>query len=251
MAGHSKWKNIAHRKGKQDAARGKIFTKLSMEIFAAARQGGGDINTNARLRMAVAKARENNMPSDNIERVIKKATGELEGVTYEEIVYEGYGPGGVAVYVEVLTDSRNRAASDMRHIFSKHGGNLGESGCVNWMFDKKGVITLAKEDNSIDEEELLMLVLEAGGDDMQTEEEYYEIKTNPDEFEAVKQALEQAGLVIDSSEVAMVPQNTIALTGDDAQKMLKLMEKLEDNDDVQNAYANFDISQEDMEKYQG
>ena len=251
MAGHSKWKNIAHRKGRQDAARGKIFTKLSKEIFVAARQGGGDPNANSRLRIAIAKARESNMPNDNIERVVKKATGELEGVTYEEIVYEGYGPSGVAVYVEVLTDSRNRAASDMRHIFSKYGGNLGESGCVNWMFDKKGVLSIMKEDNKIDEEELLLLVLEAGADDMQVEEEFYEITTQPEAFEAVKTAIEEASITIESADIAMVPQNTIQLTGDDSQKMLKLMEKLEENDDVQNVYANFDISQEDMEKYQG
>ena len=249
MAGHSKWKNIAHRKGKQDTVRGKIFTKLSKEIFIAARQGGGDPTANSRLRIAVAKARENNMPSDNIERVIKKATGELEGVNYEEIVYEGYGPNGVAVYVEVLTDSRNRAASDMRHIFSKYGGNLGESGCVNWMFDKKGVINVLKEDNSLDEEEFLMMVLEAGGEDMQIDDDSFEVITEPDSFESVKQALEDVGVKIANSEISMVPQNTIMLTGDDVPKMLKLIEKLEDNDDVQNVYSNFDINQEEMEMF--
>jgi YebC/PmpR family DNA-binding regulatory protein len=249
VAGHSKWKNIAHRKGKQDTVRGKIFTKLSKEIFIAARQGGGDPTANSRLRIAVAKARENNMPSDNIERVIKKATGELEGVNYEEIVYEGYGPNGVAVYVEVLTDSRNRAASDMRHIFSKYGGNLGESGCVNWMFDKKGVINVLKEDNSLDEEEFLMMVLEAGGEDMQIDDDSFEVITEPDSFESVKQALEDVGVKIANSEISMVPQNTIMLTGDDVPKMLKLIEKLEDNDDVQNVYSNFDINQEEMEMF--
>jgi len=249
MAGHSKWKNIAHRKGKQDAVRGKIFTKLSKEIFIAARQGGGDPSANSRLRIAIAKARENNMPSDNIERVIKKATGELEGVNYEDIVYEGYGPNGVAIYVEVLTDSRNRAASDMRHIFSKYGGNLGESGCVNWMFDKKGVINILKEDNSLDEEELMMLVLDAGAEDMQSDDDSYEVITDPDSFELVKQSLDDAGIKIANSEISMVPQNTIILTGDDIPKMLKLIEKLEDNDDVQNVYSNFDINQEEMEKF--
>ncbi|OEH84394.1 transcriptional regulator [Desulfuribacillus stibiiarsenatis] len=251
MAGHSKWKNIAHRKGRQDAARGKIFTKLSKEIFVAAREGGGDPNANSRLRLAMNKAREHNMPNDNIERVIKKATGELEGVNYEEINYEGYGPGGVAIYVEVLTDSRNRAASDMRHIFSKYGGNLGELGCVNWMFDKKGVINIMKEENSIQEEELLLLALEGGADDMRSEEEYYEVITQPEVFEEVKATITAAGVKVSNSEVTMVPQNTITLTGDEAQKMLILIDKLEDNDDVQNVYSNFDISQEDLEKYQG
>lgn len=249
MAGHSKWKNIAHRKGRQDAARGKIFTKLSKEIFIAARQGGGDPDANSRLRLAISKAREHNMPNDNIERVIKKALGELEGVNYEEIVYEGYGPSGVAVYVEVMTDSRNRAASDMRHIFSKYGGNLGESGCVNWMFDKKGVITILNEEKALDEEELLMLALEAGAEDMKVDGESIEIITEPDAFEEVKRILLEAKIPIDNSEITMVPQNTIELSGDDVPKMLKLIEKLEENDDVQNVYANFDISQDDMDKY--
>ncbi|OEF95660.1 YebC/PmpR family DNA-binding transcriptional regulator [Desulfuribacillus alkaliarsenatis] len=249
MAGHSKWKNIAHRKGKQDAARGKIFTRLSKEIMVAARQGGGDPTANARLRLAISKAREHNMPNDNIERVIKKATGELEGVNYEEISYEGYGPAGVAVYVEVVTDSRNRAASDMRHIFSKYGGNLGESGCVSWMFDKKGIININKADITIDEEELLLLALDAGADDLIGDEDAFEIVTEPDSFEQVKEQLVAADIQINSSEITMVPQNTISLTGDDAKKMLKLMEKLEENDDVQNVYANFDISDEDMQKY--
>lgn len=250
MAGHSKWKNIAHRKGKQDAARGKIFTKLSKEIIIAAKEGGGDPEANAKLRLAIAKAKEQNMPNDNIDRVIKKATGELEGVNYEEIVYEGYGPAGIAVYVEIVTDSRNRAAADMRHLFSKYGGNLGENGCVSWMFDKKGLINLSREDNKIEEDDLMLVALEAGADDMTADDEEFEIITSFESFESVKNALQEEGLIISRSEISMIPQNTIALTGDDAKKMLILMEKLEENDDVQNVYANFDISEEDMEKYQ-
>lgn len=250
MAGHSKWKNIAHRKGKQDAARGKIFTKLSKEIIIAAKEGGGDPEANAKLRLAIAKAKEQNMPNDNIDRVIKKATGELEGVNYEEIVYEGYGPAGIAVYVEIVTDSRNRAAADMRHLFSKYGGNLGENGCVSWMFDKKGLINLSREDNKIEEDDLMLVALEAGADDMTADDEEFEIITSFESFESVKKTLQDEGLKITRSEISMIPQNTIALTGDDAKKMLILMEKLEENDDVQNVYANFDISEEDMEKYQ-
>ncbi|MCF6092743.1 YebC/PmpR family DNA-binding transcriptional regulator [Microaerobacter geothermalis] len=248
MAGHSKWKNIQHRKGRQDAQRGKIFTKISKEIYVAARQGGGDINTNNRLRMAVNKAREANMPNDNIERTIKKALGELDGVNYEEITYEGYGPGGVAVLVNVLTDNRNRSAAEVRHIFSKNGGNLGESGCVSFLFDRKGSLTIDKETTNQDEDEVMMAALEAGAEDFVVEKDGYQIYTTTDDFEKVKTSLESQGFAFSSVEITMVPQTQVKLTGDEVPKMLKLMDMLEDNDDVQNVYANFDIDDEELDK---
>lgn len=249
MAGHSKWKNIQHRKGRQDAQRAKIFTKISKEIFVAARAGGSDLTTNLRLRMAINKAKENNMPNDNIDRTIKKATGELEGVTYEEITYEGYGPAGVAVMVEILTDNRNRTAADIRHLFSRNGGNLGESGCVSYLFDKKGMITINREDTEDDEDTVMMEALEGGAEDFEATEDSYEIKTAPDQFESVKEYLESKGYKLSSSEVTMIPQTTVSLSGNDAEKMLKLMDQLDDNDDVQNVYANFDIDDEALENY--
>jgi YebC/PmpR family DNA-binding regulatory protein len=251
MAGHSKWKNIQHRKGRQDALRGKLFAKLAREIFVAAREGGPDPNNNQRLRLAIAKARSQNMPNDNIERAIKKATGENGGNNYEHIVYEGYGPGGVAVMVEALSDNRNRTAADMRHIFSKRGGNLGESGCVAWMFDRKGLLVIDRSQTDKDEEDILAVALEAGAEDFQTTDQTYEITTDPESFEEVKNALEAEGLTFTTAEVTMVPQNTVQLLGEDVPKMLALMEALEDHDDVQNVYANFDISEEEMEKYNG
>ncbi|GAX91477.1 YebC/PmpR family DNA-binding transcriptional regulator [Effusibacillus lacus] len=248
MAGHSKWKNIQHRKGKQDALRGKLFTKISREIFSAARSGGGNPDTNFRLRMAIDKAREANMPSDNIQRTIDKALGNIPGVTYEEMVYEGYGPGGVAVMLELLTDNRNRTAAEIRHIFSKRGGNLGETGCVGWMFERKGVLTVNKEDSSLSEDDLMMLALDAGAQDFSAEDDQYEITTAPEDFAAVQEALVGQGVKFEDATVTFVPQNTVELRGEDARKMLELYEALEEHDDVQAVYSNFEISDEELEK---
>lgn len=241
MSGHSKWANIKHRKGKQDAQRAKIFTKLGKEIILAAKQGGGDPDNNLRLKNVIQKARAVNMPMDNITRVIQKATGELAGVNYEELTYEGYGPGGAAVMLDILTDNRNRTAGDIRHLFSKYGGNLGETGCVGWMFEKKGVITVEKDGLDKDADEIMMISLDAGADDVQEEEESFEITCSPEDFGSVDAAIREVGLNPLAAEVAMVPQNTVALEGDDAVKMLKLMDALEDHDDVQNVFSNFDI----------
>jgi YebC/PmpR family DNA-binding regulatory protein len=248
MAGHSKWKNIQHRKGRQDAIRAKIFTKISKEIFVAVRNGGPDPNTNMRLKVALQKAKDNNVPNENVERTIKKATGDLEGITYEEITYEGYGPGGVAVMVEVLTDNRNRSAAEVRHIFSKNGGNMGESGCVSFLFNRKGQIMINKQEVTLDEDEVMMVALEAGAEDIETTEESITILTSPDELEVVRESLVSAGIPIASSEVTMVPTTTVKITGDDAVKMLKLMDMMEESDDIQNVYANFEIDDEEMEK---
>ncbi len=251
MSGHNKWSSIKHRKGAVDAKRGKIFTKLIKEITVAARDGGGDADTNPRLRTAIAAAKAVNMPKDNIERSIKRGTGELEGVSYEELVYEGYGPGGVAVMVDILTDNRNRTAADIRHIFNKGNGNLGENGCVAWMFDTRGLIVFEKE--NIGEEELFDLALEAGADDVEeiAEDGTFEVLTTTENFEAVKQAFDEKGWAYVSAEVTKIPQNTIKLEGKEAEQMLRLMEKLEDSDDVQNVYANFDIDMELIEQLQG
>ncbi|AMA72143.1 YebC/PmpR family DNA-binding transcriptional regulator [Aneurinibacillus thermoaerophilus] len=250
MAGHSKWKNIQHRKGRQDAAKAKLFTKISKEIYQAARAGGADPNTNPRLKHAIAKAKDANIPSENIERTIKKATGQLDGVSYEEIIYEGYGPGGVAVMVEALTDNRNRTAADVRHIFTKNGGNLGESGCVSFMFDRKGIIEISRENKDLDEDSVMMAALDAGAEDFEATEESFEIKTTPEDFETVRTSLEEAGYELDTAEISMIPQNTVKVTGEDAEKMLKLVEMLESNDDVQDVYTNFDIDEEELEKMQ-
>jgi len=247
MSGHSKWSTIKRKKGAIDSKRGKIFTKLIKEITLAARLGGGDIEGNARLRSAVLAAKEENMPKDNIDRAIKKGTGELAGgAAYEEVTYEGYGPAGVAVIVEVMTDNKNRTVAEIRHIFSKHGGNLGENGCVAWMFDKKGSIILDKK--TATEDALMEVALEAGADDVRDQGTEWEVVTEPMAFEAVKRAIEQKGWKSLEASVGMVPQNTIKLEAGKAEQMLRLMEKLEDNDDVQNVYANFDISDEVMEK---
>jgi YebC/PmpR family DNA-binding regulatory protein len=246
MSGHSKWSTIKRKKGKADAERGKIFTKLIKELTVSARDGGGDPEGNPRLRAAVQAAKAANMPASNIERAIKKGTGELPGVTYESVNYEGYGPGGVAILVEVLTDNRNRSVSEIRNIFTRHGGNLGEVGCVGWMFDKKGLIQVDK--GSVDEEELMMTVLDAGALDMTLEEGYFEILTPFNKFEAVKQALDQKKIPYSQAELTMIPQTNVKLTGKEAEQMLKLMESLEDHDDVQKVYANFDIATEIMEK---
>jgi YebC/PmpR family DNA-binding regulatory protein len=240
MSGHSKWSTIRHKKGAADAKRGKIFTKIIKEIIVSARMGGGDPSGNSRLRAAVAAAKNENMPKDNIERAIKKGTGELEGVSYEEINYEGYGPGGVAVLVDVMTDNRNRAASDVRFIFSRHGGNMGEAGCVSWMFSKKGSIVFPK--GQISEEELLEVALEAGAEDVKDQEDLFEVTTSLEDFATVKAAFDNQGLVYELAEITMVPQSTVGIEDEKvALQVLKLMDALEDCDDVQQAYANFDI----------
>ncbi len=247
MSGHSKWHSIKHKKGALDAKRGKLFTKCIKEISIAARSGGsGDINTNARLRKAVTDAKAANMPNDTIDRAIKRGTGELEGAAYEEISYEGYGPGGVAIILNVTTDNRNRTVSEIRHIFSKNGGNLGESGSVAWMFNKKGSIVVDRAGR--EEDELLEVALDAGADDMQTDEDSYQILTAPEEFLAVLEAIKKAGVEPDSAEVTMIPQNYIHLEGREADQMLKLYEALDDHEDVQNVSANFDIDTAAMEQ---
>lgn len=247
MSGHSKWSTIKRKKGANDAKRGKIFTRLIKEITVAARGGGGDPDGNPRLRSAIAAGKAENMPKDNIDRAIKKGTGELEGEVYEEILYEGYGPAGVAVLVDCMTDNRNRTVADIRHYFSKSSGNLGESGCVAWMFEKKGLIQVDKE--KYDEEELMDLALEAGAEDVVEEDSTYQILTNPDEFGDVRDALQENGVEFFEAAVSMIPANTIAVTEEkQATSLLKLLENLEDHDDVQNVYANFDIDDELMEK---
>jgi YebC/PmpR family DNA-binding regulatory protein len=244
MSGHSKWHSIKHKKGALDAKRGKLFTKFIKEITVSARTGGGDPDANARLRKAILDAKSGNMPNDTIDRAIRRGTGEEEGVNYEEITYEGYGPGGVALLIESMTDNRNRTVAEIRHIFSKNGGNLGESGSVGWMFEKKGYIVVEKAAKS--EDELFELAIEAGADDLRDDEENFEIITSPEAFDAVLTAVKGAGVEPQVAEVEMVPQNYIRLEGSDARQMLKLMEALEDHDDVQKVSANFDISEADM-----
>ncbi|PIP39372.1 MAG: YebC/PmpR family DNA-binding transcriptional regulator [Desulfobacterales bacterium CG23_combo_of_CG06-09_8_20_14_all_51_8] len=246
MSGHSKWANIKHKKGAEDAKRGKIFTKVVKEIIVAARLGGGDPSANPRLRTVLLKAKVNNLPKDNVDRAIKKGTGELEGVNYEELSYEGYGPGGVAVLVESLTDNKNRTVADIRHVFNKHNGNLGENGCVAWMFDKKGWISVSRK--AVNEETLMSVALDAGAEDIRDEDEdNFEIVMAPDDFDAVKTALEKAAIPIVDSEVTMLPKNYISIAGKEAESMVKLMDALEDNDDVQKVYTNADIPDEVME----
>lgn len=251
MSGHNKWSSIKHKKGKADAQRGKAFTKITRELITAARIGGGDPAGNARLKAAIQAARAVNMPNDNIQRAIKKGTGELEGVTYEEYMYEGYGPHGVAVLVKVLTDNKNRTVADIRHIFAKHNGSLGETGCVNWMFSKKGSIAVPKE--GIEEEKLIEIALELGADDVANDPESheYEIQCEQDVFEDIKKGLQEKGIRIGTAEVAMVPQTTVHLEGKAAEQMLRMMNALEESDDVQNVWANFDISDEAMEAFGG
>jgi len=245
MSGHSKWSTIRHKKGAADAKRGKIFSKLIKEITVAARMGGGDPAANPRLRTAVAAAKAENMPKDNIERAIKKGTGELEGVSYEESTYEGYGPGGAAVLVESLTDNKNRAVADIRHIFSKNGGNLGENGCVAWMFEKKGYIAVKKA--AVDEDTLMEAALDAGAEDIREDDGNFEVISSTEEFEAVKDAVESAEIPYIVAEVTMLPQSTADLKGKEAQQMVRLMEALEDCDDVQKVYTNADIPEEVVE----
>ena len=246
MSGHSKWSTIKRKKGAIDAKRGKIFTRLIKEITVAARSGGGDPDGNPRLRSAIAGAKAENMPKDNIDRAIKKGTGELEGAVYEEVTYEGYGPSGVAVLVECLTDNRNRTVADVRYCFSKSGGNLGESGCVSFMFDKKGLILVDKE--TISEDKLMDLALEAGAEDVVEEENEFQVLTAPEDFNAVRELLEGDGVTFLEASISMIPQNTVDVTDEKtARRLLAMMETLEDHDDVQNVYANFDIPDELME----
>lgn len=247
MSGHSKWSTIKRKKGALDAKRGKAFTKLIKEITLAARLGGGDMEGNSRLRQAVLAAKDINMPKDNIDRAVKKGTGELEGgANYEEVTYEGYGPGGVAVLVEVMTDNKNRTVAEIRHIFSKHGGNLGENGCVSWMFEKKGSILIDKKNS--DEDTLMEIALDAGADDVKVEESEFQIITSPDAFEKVKNAVVNKGIKCVEAKITFISTNNVKLEEGKAEQMLKLMEKMEDNDDVQNVYANFDIADDIMEK---
>lgn len=246
MSGHSKWANIKHKKGAADAKRGKIFTKLIKEITMAAREGGGDINANPRLRAGVMAAKAENMPKDNIERAIKKGTGELEGVSYEESTYEGYGPGGVAILVDSLTDNKNRAVSEIRHAFSKHGGNMGESGCVAWMFHKKGYMVVAK--GAISEDALMELALEAGAEDVRDDGDSFEVIAEPESFEAVKEALEAKEIVCEVAEVTMLPQNYTPVEGETAEKLVRMLDALEDLDDVQKVYTNGDLPDDMMEE---
>lgn len=247
MSGHSKWASIKHKKAAADAKRGKIFTKIIRELSVAARMGGGDPDVNPRLRKAVSDAKSVNMPADNIKRAIMKGTGELEGVTYDEITYEGYGPGGVAILLEILTDNRNRTVSELRHIFSKNGGNIGESGCVAWMFKRKGYLVVEKSRAS--EDDLLNIILDAGAEDLREDGSNYEIFTPPDRYEDVVEALENNKIKIAASNLGQIPQNYIKLEGKQAQQLLRLMEELEDHDDVQNVWANFDIDEEEIAKY--
>lgn len=246
MSGHSKWSSIKHQKGAADAKRGQLFTKIIKEITVAARHGGGDPNGNPRLRTAIASAKEANMPKANIERAIKSGTGELPGVVYEEGAYEGYGPGGVAIIVEVTTDNRNRTASELRNLFTRHGGNMGEIGCVAWMFAKKGDIII--DAPNIKEDDVLNAVLDAGAEDVKTEGNIFEVITPMQDLEKVKAALDKAKIPYSSAKITMIPQNTITLDESKAKQMLSLMDELDNHEDVQNAYANFDIPDKIMEK---
>lgn len=245
MSGHSKWSSIKHKKGAADAKRGRIFTKLIKEITVAARMGGGDPDGNPRLRSAILAAKAENMPKDNIERAVKKGTGELEGVSYDEVTYEGYGPGGVAMLIECLTDNKNRTVADVKHVMDRHGGNLGEPGCVAWMFEKRGIIVFERD--KVDEEALLETALEAGAEDVAEEETEFEVATSPSDFETIKSVFDEKGMTYSMAEISMVPKNTIKLEGKKAEQLLNLMEALEDNDDVSNVYANFDIPDDVME----
>ncbi len=251
MSGHSKWHNIRLRKGKQDAVRGKLFTKLAREIIVAAKEGGGNPDSNLRLRLAVQKAREASMPQDNIKRAIQRGTGESgEAANFEEIVYEGYGPAGVAVLVKTLTDNRNRTVAELRNIFSKNGGNLGESGCVGWMFETKGMIQIPADKS--DEETVMMATLDAGAEDIKVEEDTIEVVCKPEDFAKVKDAVVEAGIEFTSAEITEIPTNTVRIEDSkEASRILRLMDSLEDNDDVQQAFANFDIPDEILQEAAG
>ena len=248
MSGHSKWAQTKHKKAVIDAKRGKLFSGFSKEIIIAAKTGGGDTNANARLRLAIERAKGANMPAENIKRAIMRGTGELPGVSFEEVVYEGYGPGGVALMIEILSDNKTRTISEIRHVMSKHGGNIGETGCVSWIFDKKGYILVDKK--QADEDTLMSLALDAGAEDMKNdpEEENYEIITAPEDMKKIKETLEKTNIKINFAEITMLPKNYVKLVAKEAVQMLKLMDALEDHDDVQNVYANFDIPDEIMAK---
>lgn len=249
MGGHSHWSTIKRKKGAEDAKRGKTFTKMIREITTAARVGGGEPNGNPRLRLAIVKAKEVNMPADNIKKAIQRGTGELPGVHYEDAIYEGYGPGGVAILIEISTDNKNRTVSEVRNILDKFGGRMGEAGSVAWMFHRKGRITV--EQSRADEERLMSLVLEAGAEDLRTENDSYEVIIPPQDFEAVRKALAEQNIEVASAEIASIPQSTVTVEGKEAERLLRLMEALEDHDDVQNVHANFDIPEDVMEKAAG
>jgi YebC/PmpR family DNA-binding regulatory protein len=244
MSGHSKWHNIRLKKGKMDAERGKTFTKLAREIIVAAKAGGGNADANVRLRLAIQKARDASMPAENIKRAVQRGTGELEGIHYDELTYEGYGPGGAAVMVDTLTDNRNRTVAELRNLFTKNGGSLGEQGCVAWIFDPKGLISISKD--AADEETVMMAALEAGAEDVRVEEETFDVVTAPEDLLAVRQAIENAGIPYTLAEATMLPKSTVELQGKEAQQMLRLMEMIEDHDDVQHVYSNFDIPASEM-----
>ncbi len=246
MSGHSKWHSIKHKKAKIDAARGRVFTKIIKELTVSARMGGGDPEANPRLRSALAAAKAANMPAKNIDNAIKKGTGEMPGVVYEDMVYEGYGPGGVALYISAVTDNKNRTVAEIRHLLSKYGGNLGETGSVAWMFDRKGLITVPKENYT--EEGLMELVLECGGEDMTTDEEYYSIYTSYEDFNQIRTLLEEKSIIIEEAQISMIPQTTVNLEGKPAEQMMKLMDILDEHDDVQNVFANFDIEDSELER---
>ena len=246
MSGHSKWSSIKHKKALKDARRGKLFTKLIKEITVAARMGGGDVNANPRLRTAVTTARQNSMPTDNIDRAIKKGTGDLEGVTYEEVTYEAYGPGGVAILVQALTDNRNRTVADLRSIITKHGGNLATAGAVSWMFQKRGLITVERA--GIDEDRVMEVALEGGAEDVREAGDILEVVTPPEQFDRVKEALDAAKIAAASAEVTSIPSSTVAISGKPAEQMVRLLEAVEDHDDVQNVSSNMDIAAEELER---
>jgi len=246
MSGHSKWHSIKHKKAKVDAARGRVFTKIIKELTVAARMGGGDPASNPRLRTALAAAKSANMPAKNIDNAVKKGTGELPGVVYEDVTYEGYGPGGVAVFVEAVTDNKNRTVAEVRHLFSKYSGNLGENGSVAWIFERKGLITVPAA--SYDEDELLEIALECGAEDMKTEGDLYEVYTAYEDFQDVNTAIEENNITVESAELTMIPQNTVKLEGKPAEQLMKLMNMLDEHDDIQNVHANFDIDDDEMER---
>ena len=246
MSGHSKWSTIKHKKAVKDARRGKLFNKLIKDLTISARMGGSDVSANPRLRTALAAAKAASMPNDTIERAIKKGAGELEGVHYEEVVYEGHGPGGVAIMLQVLTDNKNRTVAEIRHFLTKHGGSLGTSNSVAWMFDKKGIISVEAE--QVDEDQLMEIVLEAGAEDVSGGEGAFEVVTSPEDFDAVHTALEQAGLAMQSAEVTLIPQNTVSLAGKEAEQVYKLLDVLQEHDDIQSVAANCEFSEEDFER---
>jgi YebC/PmpR family DNA-binding regulatory protein len=246
MSGHSKWSSIKHKKALKDARRGKLFTKFIKEITVAARMGGGDVNANPRLRTAVTTARQNSMPADNIDRAIKKGTGDLEGVTYDEVTYEAYGPGGVAILVQTLTDNRNRTVADLRSIITKHGGNLATAGAVSWMFQKRGLITVERA--GVDEDRVMEVALEGGAEDVREAGDILEVVTAPEQFDRVKEALDAAKIAAASAEVTSIPSSTVAISGKPAEQMVRLLEAVEDHDDVQNVSSNMDIAAEELER---